>query len=90
MKIPGTTRSRPVDPVRRVSQTGRGSARRTGSEPAARVQLSVAARELLAARSSRSELVDDARVARLKGALRDGSFRIDHERIAGRMLQEEV
>ena len=91
MKIPGTTRSAPVDPVRRLTPTRRQGSRPSSGGPAAHVQLSPAARELLEARSSEhSELVDDARVARLSRALRDGSFRIDYDRIAERMLQEEV
>ncbi len=91
MKIPGTTRSAPIDPVRRVGSAPQKEGRRqASSEPAARVELSPQARKLLEARSKKGELVDDARVARLRGEVRAGTYRIDYDRIAERMLQEEV
>lgn len=54
------------------------------------VRISDAAQELQRSASSRGDAeVDSERVAQIKAAIDNGSYRIDNERVAERMLQFE-
>jgi len=55
------------------------------------IQLTAAAKDMstVAVNSNQSDGVDEARVAAIKTAIENGSYRIDPERVAKKMLQFE-
>ena len=85
MKITGPIQTPYVRSVR-SSQGAEASqaARPTGD----RVGVSSVAREIADARGP--EVPDEARIARLRQSIEDGTFEIDSMRIAEQMLAEEV
>lgn len=104
MKVPGeplvSTKITPLEPKpARVSPTsaGRsvsGSAGGSGGEPpapAAEVKLTGTARGLAAIEESLRALpaVDELRVAAVKQRLQEGSYQIDPQRVADRLLRME-
>jgi len=89
MKIPGHTQRTKIE-RRRDSKPDATEASRAegGTGPAAQVQMSDAARAL--ERAHAPEAPDMAKVARLRDAIANGQLKIDPERIASRMIQEEL
>lgn len=87
MKVHGTPRPGPVHSPK--AESGRDA--KQADSPvsrAERVELSDEAKALLSANGP--EVPDQARIERLKAAIRDGSFAIDFERVADAMLSEEL
>lgn len=82
MKIQGTA---PINPLRTSSTQNPAPARTERPKDAANV--SVVATEL--ADSKGPEVIDLERVERLKAAIENGSFTVDADTIAERMLAEE-
>jgi negative regulator of flagellin synthesis FlgM len=89
MKVDTNHRSLPLDASRTQKKPSEVS-----SEPPAKaertdeVRVSREAQELAGARGV--EVPDQARIDRLKEAIANGSFRIDVDRIASRMIDEET
>ncbi|MBI2896540.1 MAG: flagellar biosynthesis anti-sigma factor FlgM [Deltaproteobacteria bacterium] len=86
MKVQGPNGSGPVEAVR--SRRDSSPARKPQKHGGERVEVSAEARALREARGP--EVPDMLRVARLREALLKGAFKIDPERIADLMLQEET
>lgn len=90
MKIDGSNKPGSADQIRarQNSQAAKQKDADSG-KPAAAEQVSVssAARALQSARGP--EVPDQAKIARLKEAIRNGEFKIDFDRIASRILEEE-
>lgn len=85
MKVHGMPRSAPVEVVR----SGRDSkVPERPRERAERVEVSAEAQVLRHARAP--EVVDAARVERLREAIAKGAFVVDPDRIAALMLREEL
>ena len=86
MKITGPNSANPLKPPK----GDRAPAERNKAAPPAktdRVRFSPAAAALSKAREP--EQPDLERIDKLRRAILDGSFKVDHQRIAERMLQEE-
>lgn len=86
MKVQGPGRPASVDAVRgaRVVDKSQETSRSTTEQ----VSVSSEARALLDVRAP--EVPDQERIARLRNAIRNGTFEVDAEKIASRMLEEEV
>lgn len=87
MKVHGSPRPGPVD----VQKSGQSSGTRRGAtrpSQGEQVDVSSGAQALQAAREP--EVPDQLRIARLKEAIRQGTFSIDVDRIAEAMIQEEL
>ncbi len=87
MRIRGSQPGTPVTPTR----PNASERVKEGGSPAAKaelVELSSLARMLTDARAP--EAIDAARVEALRTRIADGSFEIDAQKIADRMLAEEV
>ncbi len=88
MKINGSHRPHQMDTVRNRKSPPKDSAGQSNAtERSEQVQLSSQASRLAEARAP--EVPDQSRVERLKGAIRNGQFKVDVEAIAGRMMAEE-
>ncbi len=92
MKVQGPHGNRPIslDAVRQRQQKNAGevsSGDRTSksSDP---VEVSSSAKTLMAARAP--EVPDQERIERLKDAIRNGTFEINYDRIADKIMQEEL
>lgn len=86
MKIDGTGRSPQVE-RQKSRQTETKEKSRARSEPGEQVSVSAEARSLAEARAP--EVPDQDRIDRLKQAIKDGTFKVDVNRIATQMLEEE-
>ena len=90
MKIDGSNKPGTADQVRlrQNSQAAKGKGGDAGSRSVGeQVDVSSTARALQSARAP--EVPDQAKIARLKEAIRNGEFKIDVDRIASRILEEE-
>jgi len=86
MKVQTTTSINRIQQPRTQASSGPDRGRHnTGSE---RVAFSTGARRLMEAKAP--EVPDESRIMRLRAAIEDGSFVIDADTIAARMLEEEV
>ncbi len=89
MKIPGHPQRTNIERRRDSKPDAVGASRGEAAiAPAAQVKMSDAARAL--ERTSGPEAPDMAKVARLRDAIAAGELKIDPERIASRMVQEEL
>ena len=88
MKIGGPHKPYGVEPVRQADRARPTSKTKGGKNVGERVQVSEEAQLLAAARGP--EQPDEAKIAELRDAIREGRFSIDAERIAKTMLDEEV
>jgi flagellar biosynthesis anti-sigma factor FlgM len=89
MKVDSNHRTLPFDTVRqKKSADVQSQPPARGSERADEVRVSREAHELAASRGP--EVPDQARIDRLKDAIANGTFRIDVDRIASRMIDEET
>jgi len=89
MKINGPNGPNGTAPLRSY-QGGKQSSKTGGSErsdSADRVDVSSSAQTLASARAPEEPDMD--RIQRLKDAIKNGTFVIDHDRIAQRMMDEE-
>ncbi|MDH5671847.1 MAG: flagellar biosynthesis anti-sigma factor FlgM [Myxococcales bacterium] len=87
MKIQGPHRPSPIQKPEHTKPTATGHAA-PGGAPSVQVNVSSQARQLAEARAP--EQPDEARVARLTDAIRNGTFTVDVDRIADAMLSEEL
>lgn len=91
MKIPGHTKRAHIEPSRRDAtdhaRSDKDDTSRVSSvgAPAARVKMSEAARSARA-----PEAPDMAKVERLRDAIANGELKVDTQRIASRILEEEL
>jgi flagellar biosynthesis anti-sigma factor FlgM len=86
MKIQGPGKPRPVAPSE-LGSVKDAKPQRTEASRGERVQVSQLGQMLASARGP--DTPDTARVARLKNAIDSGNFKVDPERIAEAMIQEE-
>jgi flagellar biosynthesis anti-sigma factor FlgM len=86
MKIQGPGKPRPVAPSE-LGTVKEAQQKRTEASRGERVQVSQLGQMLASARGP--DKPDTARVERLKGAIESGSFKVDADRIAEAMIQEE-
>ena len=84
MKVQGPTRTAPITAEKAVERVSRPDVKEAAHDA---VEVSGAARRLASARAP--ETVDEAKVSRLRAAIADGSFHVDPQRIATKMLEEE-
>jgi flagellar biosynthesis anti-sigma factor FlgM len=84
MKVDG--KSGPIDVQRTRIETGHAGKPQAGA-PSDHVDVSSSASTLREARAA--QVTDDARVERLRDAIAKGTFVVDHDAIAARMLEEE-
>lgn len=86
MKVHGNT---PTNQLRSIHAANKprssGSTANTQGES---VKFSSGARQLLASRGP--EVPDEARIARIRTSIEDGTFRVDADLIAEKMLEEEA
>ncbi len=85
MKIIGSVRAQYQHQMRTSTRPERPAGHAAKAE---RVDVSSTAQTLSSARAA--ETPDASRVERLRGAIADGSFEIDVDRIAEQMLLEEI
>jgi flagellar biosynthesis anti-sigma factor FlgM len=88
MKVDSNHRTLPFDTVRQKKSAEVSSQPPAKGERTDEVRVSREAHELAAARGV--EVPDQARIDRLKDAIANGTFRVDVDRIASRMLDEEM
>jgi negative regulator of flagellin synthesis FlgM len=89
--------SNKVPPVQNTAYI-KSSAKAAESKPAVgpagadRVELSAKAKELQAAREAIAKMdeVDHEKVARIKAQLKAGTYKVDAEKIAGKMIEESL
>lgn len=84
MKVHGNTQTNQLRSIHAANKPrSSGSTNNQGES----VKLSSGARQLLASRGP--EVPDEARIARIRTSIEDGTFRIDADLIAEKMMEEE-
>jgi negative regulator of flagellin synthesis FlgM len=87
MKVQGPTRPRML-PLRDTQNAKETPDKAAVSARGEKVQVSSSSKLLADAKGP--EVKDSARIERLKGAIKDGSFKVDPQRIASAMIAEET
>jgi negative regulator of flagellin synthesis FlgM len=82
----------PLDKTAHVHRAAKPAAKPAAAPTAKgdRVEISARARELQAAREAIAKMddVDKAKVARIKARIKAGTYQVDAEKIAGKMIDE--
>jgi negative regulator of flagellin synthesis FlgM len=87
MKVQGPPKPR-LQPMRDATPAKEAQAQR--AEPSRRERVEVSSSSKLLAQARSPHTPDTARIERLKNAIKDGSFKVDANRVAEAMIQEET
>jgi negative regulator of flagellin synthesis FlgM len=83
-----------VQNTARIKSSAKAAASKPTGRPAGadRVELSAKAKELQAAREAIAKMddMDHEKVARIKAQLKAGTYKVDAEKIAGKMIEEAL
>ena len=80
-----------AQPVRRPTDAAVGDGKAAAAQPAASVSITDSARQLAALEQAVKSMpaVNEARVATIRKAIQDGTYKVEPEKIADKLLQME-